>query len=119
MGSICIVDDDDAVRDSLAVFLEACGYAVVGFASALALLDAGEIANYLCLFVDMHMPGMSGLELLEVLRHRGIETPAWLITAAGDAGLRAQAAKLANVGFMEKPVEGDTLLDAIDGLARR
>jgi two-component system response regulator FixJ len=118
MERICIVDDDAAVRDSLSAFLGVCGYAVACFATALAVLDAGEIAGYACMVVDVHMPGMNGLELLELLRARGVETPAVLITGAADAGLRAQAEKLGRLAFLEKPVDGDTLLDAIADFAQ-
>ena len=114
MECICIVDDDEAVRDSLASFLEACGYTVACFASALALLTAlGETAEYLCMLVDLHMPGMSGIQLLEMLRTRGIATPAILITAADSPGLRAAAAEQGGLSFLNKPVDGDTLLNAI------
>lgn len=117
MAHICVVDDDEAVRDSLSVFLEACGYAVIGFASALALLAAGDLGNFLCLLVDMHMPGMNGLELVEVLRGRGIETPVVLITAAADPQLRAQASRFSKLVFLDKPVDGDRLLTVVDGFA--
>jgi len=114
MERICIVDDDEAVRESLAAFLEACGYATVCFASALAFLSAdGDAPDYLCMLVDVHMPGMSGIEMLEVLRTRGVATPAILITAADDALLRAAAAKLSGLRFLDKPIDGDTLLDTI------
>ena len=114
MGCIYIVDDDEAVRDSLAAFLEACGYAVTCFASALALLTAhGEAAECLCILVDVHMPGMNGIELLEELRARGIATPTIFITAADNPGLRASAAAQGGLSFLNKPVDGDTLLQAI------
>lgn len=118
-ASICIIDDDEAVRDSLAILLEACGYAVVGFASALTFLNGTDIAAYLCLLVDLHMPGMSGLELLELLRGRGVETPAALITAAADAMIRSKAAHLPDLVILEKPVDGDLLLATIEGFAAR
>ena len=118
MERICIVDDDEAVRDSLAVFLEACGYGVVAFASALAFLNAAELGPLLCLLVDMHMPGMSGLELIEVLRARGMETPAFLVTAAAEPQLRAQAERLPALGFLDKPVDGDVLLAAVDSIRK-
>lgn len=114
MERICIVDDDDAVRDLLSVFLEACGYAVTAFVSALALLDSADIAGYICLLLDMHMPGMTGLELIELLRGRGMKTPAILITGAANTTLREAAARFNATHFLDKPVDGDALLNAID-----
>lgn len=117
MKRICIIDDDDAVRDSLGILLEACGYGVAGFASALAFLDCANFAVFLCLLVDMNMPGMSGLELLRLLRGRGDDTPAVLITAAADVPLRTEAGKIPRLEFLDKPVDGDRLLDTIAAFA--
>lgn len=119
MASICIIDDDEAVRDSLGVFLETCGYAVAGFASALAFLNCPDGLAYLCLLVDLHMPGMNGLELLQLLRERGVETPAMLITAAADTTLKAETAKLSNLTVLDKPVDGEALLAAIAAVTDR
>jgi FixJ family two-component response regulator len=63
--------------------------------------------------IDMHMPGMTGIELIEMLRSRGDKTPAILITAAADPLLRTQGEKLSSFTFLDKPVDGDKLLDAI------
>lgn len=117
MNQVCIVDDDEAVRDSLSVFLEACGYGVVAFASALAFLAALDTGPFLCLLLDMHMPGMSGLELAEVLRARGNETPIYIVTAAADTFLRAQGARVAKLEFLDKPVDGDSLLNALSAVS--
>ena len=112
MERICIIDDDEAVRDSLGLFLEACGYHADRFESALAFLDS-KMDGHLCMLVDVHMPGMSGPELLTTLRGRGIQTPAIVITAAADARLRATIAKLGHAICLDKPVDGDALLEAI------
>jgi len=114
MKRICIVDDDEAVRESLAAFLESCGYTSSCFASASAFLSAeDEAPPYLCMLVDVHMPGMSGIELVNVLRTHGVDIPAILITAAADAPLRAAAEKLGGLVLLDKPVDGDALLETI------
>ena len=114
MKRICIVDDDQAVRDSLSAFLETCGYHAVSFTSAEDFLVRCDGGNNHCLLIDVHMPGMNGLDLLDALRKRGVNTPAILITAAANAFLRARAETLGVSEVLEKPIDGDALLAAIE-----
>jgi two-component system response regulator FixJ len=110
---IFIVDDDYAARDSLRILLECKGFEAQEFASGRAFLDAGPPADGDCLIIDMHMPGMSGLELLERLRRNGYMLPSILITGSLDAATlnRARAAGVPRV--VEKPYQVEDILDQV------
>jgi len=107
---VCVVDDDADNRDSLQALLEASGYAVLTFASAADYLHAPARDDIGCLLLDMHMPGIGGIELIERLRERGDETPAILLTVDGrDLSKLAEAAGA--IKGLHKPVnDGDLLL---------
>lgn len=111
---IHLVDDDDAVRESLRLLLEVHGLKVEAFASANALLDEtrGEGAD--CLLLDLHMPGLSGLELLELLRKRGILAPAIILTGRYDPLLSLRISKANVFAVLQKPPCTNTLLASIE-----
>lgn len=107
-STIYVVDDDEAVRDSLRWLLEANGYAVQSFASAEAFLESYEPDRVGILIVDVRMPGMSGLELQEVLIARHAPLPIVFITGHGDVPMAVSTMKKGAVDFLEKPFnEGD------------
>lgn len=107
-----IVDDDDAVRDSMHALLDSYGYTVREYSSAAAFLTlSGPKPD--CLLVDQHMPEMTGLALLEEMRQRGDQTPALMITGRSDASLVSCAAAL-GVTVLRKPVNEDQLLHLIE-----
>jgi FixJ family two-component response regulator len=83
-GTVCIVEDNDDVRDSLHLLLEAEGYAVAQYASAEAFLAAADAGRYDCLLFDHNLGGMTGLQLLEQLHMRGVRTPAILLTGVSN-----------------------------------
>ena len=107
-----IIDDDEAVRDSTRALLECCGYAVRDHASAEKFLKQ-EGARADCLLVDQHMPGMSGLELIEHLRARGDRTPALMMTGRSDPSIEPRAARI-GVKLLLKPIPEDQLLRWIE-----
>ena len=109
---VLIVDDDDAVRDSLGALLMSAGFDVRDFSSARELLDAGPIEGG-CLIADIRMPGMDGLELQEELNRRGSVWPVIVVTGHGDVPLAVRAMKAGAVDFIEKPYEDDVLLEAV------
>jgi FixJ family two-component response regulator len=106
-----VVDDDEAVRDSLGWLLEANGFAVRTHASAEQLLaSAGELeAHAGCLIVDVRMPGMSGLELHEELLRRGLGVPLLFVTGHGDVPMAVASMKRGAVDFLEKPFNAEHL----------
>ena len=110
--TICIVDDDEAVRDSLQALLEAEGFEVAVFASARDFLD-GAAAPVGCLVTDLRMPGLNGLELMAVLAERHRPPPVIMITGHGDVPMAVRAMKLGAVDFIEKPFDTRTLVARI------
>ncbi len=107
-----IIDDDDAVRDSTRALLESYGYEVRDHASAEQFLrDDG--ARPECLLVDQHMPGMTGLDLLEHLRAKGDRTPALMMTGRSDPSLEPRATRI-GVKLLHKPVPEDQLVSWIE-----
>ncbi len=102
-STIFIVDDDEAVRDSLRWLLEANGYAVRSFAGAEEFLDAYDPDQVGVLIADVRMPGMSGLELQEALIARKAPLPIVFITGHGDVPMAVSTMKKGAVDFLEKP----------------
>ncbi len=113
---VIVLDDDFAVRNSLKFSLEIEGFTVRSYATGAELLDAGSLAPCGCLVVDQHMPGISGLELIELLRSRHFSAPAILITSDPSPSVRARAGK-ASVPIVEKPLLGNALLRQIRDVA--
>jgi len=113
-ATIFLVDDDTAVRDSLKLLLETHGLAVRDFASGAQLLQGSAPRPGDCLICDVHMPVMSGLDVVETLAKRGVTSPAILITGRADEALRRRARAAGAFLLIEKPFDGDQLIDAID-----
>jgi len=102
-SAVYIVDDDEAVRDSLRWLLEANGYRVHSFAAAQDFLDAWHADHVGVLIADVRMPGMSGLELQEELIRRDSSLPIVFITGHGDVPMAVSTLKKGAVDFLEKP----------------
>lgn len=113
--TVFIVDDDDVVRDSLKVLLEARNFDPIDFASCEDFLagrdDAGARAG--CLILDIHMPDMTGLDLLKKLRDEGDQIPTILITGRREYVAEVQAAALGAV-LLDKPVSHTSLFAALN-----
>ena len=107
---IYLVDDDEALRDSLAWLLESQGFKVAAFASAEDFLKAWRPEFNGCLLLDVRMPGMSGLELHERLRAQYSTLPIIFITGHGDVPMAVAALKKGAVDFIEKPFNDTELL---------
>ena len=111
--TVFIVDDDEAVRESLQALVETEGYAVRSFDSARGFLDGFASPDIGCLVVDVRMPDMGGLELQAELVARGTGLPVIVVTGHGDVPLAVQAMKAGAVDFIEKPYNDQQLLDTI------
>jgi len=111
---VYIVDDDEAVRDSLSVLLESRTYAVKSFGSAPEFLAAAPSLPVGCLIVDIRMPEMDGLELQQCLTRRGLSFPLIVITGHGDVPLAVRVMKAGAVDFIEKPFTSEAILNSLD-----
>jgi RNA polymerase sigma factor (sigma-70 family) len=119
ISTVFLVDDDAAVRDSLCRLLEADGLPVECYSSGEEFLAGYRPGAAGCLVLDVAMPGMSGLELADVLAARGIQLPIIYLTAHGDIPMSVRAMKAGAEDFFEKPVKGEALIARIhDALAR-
>ncbi len=108
-----LVDDDEAVRHSLAFLLASAGFAVRTYDSAAAFLDALEAVRPGCVVTDVRMPGLSGLALQRELISRRIGLPVIVMTGHGDVKLSVEAMKAGAVDFIEKPFQDEVMLTAI------
>jgi FixJ family two-component response regulator len=111
---IAIVDDDDALRNSLDNLLRSVGFRVQGFASAEAFLQAPPAPETACLIVDVRMPGMNGLELQRQLGVMHWRIPIIFVTVYADDDVRAHALAAGAIAVLSKPCREADLLHAID-----
>jgi FixJ family two-component response regulator len=110
---IAIIDDDEAMQDSLRDLLEAAGVGARCFGSAEEFLESDLHRRAACLIVDIRMPKMSGLELQARLKEQGCSIPIIFITAHGDARMRIQAMREGAVEFLSKPFDHQLLLKRV------
>lgn len=108
-----IVDDDWAVRESLALLLESEGFQTRSFASAVSFLQALPKLEFGCVVSDVNMPGMSGLELLTKLKELNAQMPVVMITGYADITAAVEAMKLGAVDFFEKPCTPEELVAVV------
>lgn len=113
-----IVDDDEAVRRSLAMLLESLQQPSATYESAAALLAAAAAAGGLapgCILVDVRMEGMDGISLIETLQRQGIGLPLVVVTGHGDVPLAVRAMRAGALDFVEKPYSEERILKAVEG----
>jgi two-component system, LuxR family, response regulator FixJ len=110
---ILIVDDDAAVRDSLRCLLECEGYETREFASGREYLSAGGAGVGDCLILDVNMPGMGGIELLETMRRRGDLHPVIVISGHADSWTRKRAHAAGALAIIDKPYQVEEFLELV------
>lgn len=113
---IHIVDDDEAVRTSLATLLEIQGYAARIYGSGADFLDRVDPSAPGCALVDVKMPGLDGLALLQRMAESNIKIPVVMMTGFGEVAVAVKAMKAGAVDFLEKPLDGKQLLSVLDRL---
>jgi len=111
--AICVVDDDPWVLDSLSVLLKTLGFDVLTFNSGAELMADQRRRSVSCVIVDHHMPGLSGLDVIEALRREGNSVPTILITGRSDAGIAQRAVQFGVAATLEKPFSTTRLVELI------
>lgn len=112
---ICIIDDDDAIRESLHLLLFAAGLRSCAFESADAFLENEKRGQFDCMLLDIQMPGTDGLELFSILRQEQVQYPVIFITGHGDIPLAVSAIKQGAYDFLTKPFKKGELLEKVHG----
>jgi two-component system, LuxR family, response regulator FixJ len=118
-NTVHIIDDDEALRDSLTFLLRTARLDARSYASAAAFLEALPDANPSCIITDVRMPGMSGIDLLRHLRERKISIPVIIITGHGDIPLAVEAMKIGAIDFLEKPFDDEVLIASVKAALRQ
>ena len=118
-GKVYVIDDDEAMRDSLNFLLESASFNVTLFESAQKFLDALPKLDFGCVVSDVRMPGLDGIELLKRMKADHNPFPIVIMTGHGDIPLAVEAMKLGAVDFLEKPFEDDRLIGMIETAIRQ
>ena len=113
-----IIDDDDALRESLEFLLSTVQIPVRSYASATQFLEQSAETVLGCIITDVRMPGLSGIELLKHLKERKISVPVIVITGHGDVPLAVEAMKFGAVDFLEKPFDDEVLVASVQSALR-
>ena len=120
---IALVDDDNDLRRSAGDLLRAEGYRVESFTNGAEFIAADPDGRFSCILLDIDMPGLDGIGVLQALAERGLTVPVLVITGHGDVPTAVRAMRLGAVNFVEKPYAADELIgavrEALDGLAPR
>ncbi|HWS09645.1 MAG TPA: response regulator FixJ [Xanthobacteraceae bacterium] len=114
-----VIDDDEALRESLAFLLRTADIETKSYASAAAFLDALPLKGLTCIITDVRMPGLSGIDLLRRVKELGIEVPVIVITGHGDVPLAVEAMRFGAVDFLEKPFDDEILLQSVRAALRQ
>jgi two-component system, LuxR family, response regulator FixJ len=118
-GTVHVIDDDEALRESLTFLLRTARIDVQSYSSAAAFLEALPGAQLSCIITDVRMPELSGIDLLRRLRQLKIDVPVIVITGHGDIQLAVEAMKIGAVDFLEKPFDDEVLLASVQSALRQ
>jgi two-component system, LuxR family, response regulator FixJ len=118
-ATVHVIDDDEAVRQSLAFLLAAAGIEVQTYESATAFLDVAPKVKTGCVITDVRMPELSGIDLLRRLEELKLGVPVIIITGHGDVPLAVEAMKIGAVDFIEKPFDDEVLLTSVRSALNR
>ncbi|MFI4995382.1 MAG: response regulator FixJ [Hyphomicrobiales bacterium] len=118
-GEIHVIDDDEAMRESLAFLLASAGFTVKLFESATKFLEALPTLEVACVITDIRMPGIDGIELMRRVRASGHSFPVIVMTGHGDVPLAVEAMKLGAFDFLEKPFDDELLIARVRSAFQR
>src|SRR5258708_28646089 len=118
-GKVYVIDDDEAMRDSLNFLLDSADFKVTLFETALSFLEALPGLDFGCVVCYVRMPGVDGIELLKRMKAGNSTFPIMIMTGHGDVPLAVEAMKLGAVDFLEKPFEDDRLIGMIEAAIRQ
>ena len=118
-GNVYVIDDDEAMRDSLNFLLDSSGFNVRLFETAQSFLDALQDLAFGCVLSDVRMPGLDGIGLLKRMKAEHSPFPIVIMTGHGDVPLAVEAMKLGAVDFLEKPFDDDRLTAMIEMAIRQ
>ena len=112
---IAVIDDDESFRTALVDSLSSLGYGAEGYSSAEDYINGIAHKSFDCVVTDLHMTGMSGLDLMQQFAARGFKIPVVLVTAHAELNLEARAAAAGAAGLLRKPFEINDLIECIEG----
>jgi FixJ family two-component response regulator len=114
LALVCVVDDDDEVRDAMRNLLASAGYDTVAFASAEACLSFARLGEVHLALFDVRLPGMDGFALHHALVERGLRLAVVFVSGHVDAAMAARAVAAGAIALLQKPVDGDVLLGLVE-----
>jgi FixJ family two-component response regulator len=113
-GKVFVVDDDPAVRATLSTVFARAGYEVTCFADGAALVAAARTGTPLCIILDVHIPGKSGLDILKQLNAQDYPVPIFMMSGQGDIAMAVDAIKHGALDFIEKPFRGSDVVTRVE-----
>jgi FixJ family two-component response regulator len=112
-GEVFIVDDDPAVRETLSLLFSNAGYSVVRFAEGAAFLRVVKERNPICIILDVHIPGKTGIDILKELNAQDYPAPIFIMSGQGDIAMAVDAIKNGALDFIEKPFRGSDVVTRV------